>query len=88
MSLMSILNIEVVNIFLVAVLVLLFVWVVIQRNRSRLLKDNEILLTAKSSEVMRIQGIEAGADAYIPKPFSPGELLEKIRSFSKHREDA
>ncbi len=41
-----------------------------------------ILLTAKASELMRAEGMEAGADDYIPKPFSPNDLLEKIRKLS------
>lgn len=41
-----------------------------------------ILLTAKATELMRVEGMEAGADDYIPKPFSPNDLLEKIRKLS------
>jgi len=43
-----------------------------------------ILLTAKASELMRVEGMEAGADDYIPKPFSPNDLLEKIKKLSSH----
>ncbi len=41
-----------------------------------------ILLTAKTSELMRVEGMDAGADDYIPKPFSPDDLLEKIKKLS------
>ena len=39
-----------------------------------------ILLTARSQEHDRIQGLEAGADDYVSKPFSPGELLARVRA--------
>lgn len=38
-----------------------------------------ILLSAKGRPVDRDAGLEAGADDYITKPFSPRRLLEKIR---------
>ncbi len=41
-----------------------------------------ILLTAKASESMKMEGLEAGADDYIPKPFSPNDLLEKVKKLS------
>jgi DNA-binding response OmpR family regulator len=39
-----------------------------------------ILLTARSGEVDRIMGLETGADDYIVKPFSLGELLARVRA--------
>lgn len=39
-----------------------------------------ILLTAKSEEVDRILGLEIGADDYVVKPFSPRELLARIKA--------
>jgi DNA-binding response OmpR family regulator len=38
-----------------------------------------ILLTAKSEEMDRILGLEIGADDYVTKPFSPRELLARIK---------
>ena len=39
-----------------------------------------IMLTAKAEEVDRIVGLELGADDYVTKPFSPRELVLRVRS--------
>jgi two-component system OmpR family response regulator len=39
-----------------------------------------IMLTALGEEVDRVVGLEVGADDYVPKPFSPRELLGRIRA--------
>ncbi len=39
-----------------------------------------LMLTAKGSEVDRILGLEMGADDYVVKPFSPRELVARIRA--------
>ncbi len=39
-----------------------------------------LLLSAKGSTEDRIEGLEAGADDYLPKPFEPKELLLRLRS--------
>jgi len=39
-----------------------------------------IMLTARGDETDRIVGLEMGADDYLPKPFSPRELLARIKS--------
>ncbi len=39
-----------------------------------------IFLTAKTSEADRIKGLELGGDDYVTKPFSPRELVARIRS--------
>ncbi|PAU85881.1 two-component system response regulator OmpR [Pseudomonas sp. WN033] len=49
------------------------------------LRDQEnttpiIMLTAKGDETSRIQGLEMGADDYLPKPFNPRELVARIKA--------
>jgi DNA-binding response OmpR family regulator len=45
------------------------------RNRVR---TPVLMLTAKGDEIDRILGLELGADDYLPKPFSPRELIARI----------
>jgi two-component system phosphate regulon response regulator PhoB len=44
-----------------------------------------IMLTAKSSEQDKVIGLEAGADDYVTKPFSPRELLARIKAVMRRR---
>jgi DNA-binding response OmpR family regulator len=46
-----------------------------------------ILLTAKAEETDRIVGLELGADDYVSKPFSPRELLARIRAVLRRAGD-
>jgi two-component system response regulator CpxR len=39
-----------------------------------------IMLTARGDEVDRVVGLELGADDYLPKPFSPRELVARMRA--------
>ena len=42
-----------------------------------------IMLTARAEESDRIVGLELGADDYIAKPFSPNELVARVRAVSR-----
>ena len=44
-----------------------------------------ILLTAKDEVSSRVEGLDAGADDYVVKPFSIEELLARIRAHLRHR---
>jgi two-component system phosphate regulon response regulator PhoB len=44
-----------------------------------------IMLTAKSAEQDTVTGLEAGADDYLAKPFSPRELLARIKAVLRRR---
>ena len=46
-----------------------------------------LLLTAKAEVEDRIQGLDLGADDYLPKPFAMGELRARIRAMLRRRED-
>lgn len=47
-----------------------------------------IIVTAKGDEVDRIVGLEIGADDYVPKPFSPRELVARINAVLRRRQPA
>jgi signal transduction histidine kinase/DNA-binding response OmpR family regulator/ligand-binding sensor domain-containing protein len=45
-----------------------------------------IMLTAKSSVIHRIEGLESGANSYIPKPFYPEHLLVRVQKLLEEKE--
>ena len=47
-----------------------------------------IMLTAKGEEEDRVRGLELGADDYVPKPFSPRELVSRIKAVLRRTEGA
>ena len=51
----------------------------IQENKKKL-DSPIILLTAKGEPNERIEGLETGADDYLPKPFEPKELILRIKN--------
>ena len=51
----------------------------IQENKKKL-ETPIILLTAKGHANERVEGLEVGADDYLPKPFEPKELLLRIKN--------
>ena len=44
-----------------------------------------IMLTARSSDADKVLGLDAGADDYVTKPFSPRELIARIRAVLRRR---
>lgn len=50
------------------------------KDDSDLKKIPIILLTAKSTESDKFWGLEAGADAYVTKPYNADDLLTKVRT--------
>jgi phosphate regulon transcriptional regulator PhoB len=47
-----------------------------------------IMLTAKADEIDRVVGLELGADDYIVKPFSPKELVARVRAVLRRAQPA
>jgi DNA-binding response OmpR family regulator len=45
-----------------------------------------IMLTARAEESERIAGLETGADDYVAKPFSPNELVARVRALLRRTE--
>jgi len=63
------------------------------RDVCRALKSNPLtqsipilMLTAKTEEVDRIVGFELGADDYVTKPFSPRELVLRVKAILRRKE--
>lgn len=59
---------------------------VIRQSRERH-RIPTILLTARIEEIDRIVGLELGADDYVTKPFSPGELVARVRALFRRASD-
>ena len=45
-----------------------------------------LMLTARSDESDKVQGLDAGADDYVTKPFSPRELIARVRALLRRRD--
>ncbi len=55
-------------------------WDVCRQLRRKAIDVPIIMLTARGEEADRVQGLELGADDYVTKPFSPRELLARVRA--------
>ena len=55
------------------------------RNEERTRELPIIMLTARVHEEDKVQGLEAGADDYVTKPFSPKELVARVRAVLRRR---
>lgn len=56
---------------------------VLRRLRAKKISTPVILLTAKSEIEDKISGLDCGADDYLTKPFSTGELLARVRALTR-----
>ncbi len=59
---------------------------VVRRLRARGVSTPVLLLTARSEIPDRVEGLDAGADDYLPKPFAMAELLARVRALVRRRE--
>lgn len=60
---------------------------VLEQLRRRGNNTPVLLLTAKAEVEDRIQGLDMGADDYLPKPFAMGELLARVRAMLRRKEN-
>lgn len=58
---------------------------VLSTLRAKDIETPVLLLTAKSETEDKINGLDCGADDYLTKPFSTGELLARIRAMTRRR---
>jgi two-component system phosphate regulon response regulator PhoB len=56
------------------------------RQTSKLARTPVIFLTARSDEVDRVLGLEIGGDDYMTKPFSPRELVARVKAHLRRKE--
>ena len=59
---------------------------VLRALREQGIKTPALFLTARTEVAQRVEGLDAGADDYLPKPFSTAELLARIRAMLRRKE--
>src|ERR671911_1829048 len=47
-----------------------------------------LILTAKAGEADKVVGLELGADDYLPKPFSPREMVARVRAILRRTDSS
>lgn len=60
---------------------------VLKALRDKGINTPALFLTARSEVYQRVEGLDAGADDYLPKPFSTSELLARVRAMLRRKEN-
>ncbi len=59
----------------------------LKKLRAKGITTPALFLTARTEIAQRIEGLDAGADDYLPKPFSTGELLARVRAMLRRKDN-
>lgn len=60
---------------------------VLRRLRAAGITTPTLFLSARTEVYQRVEGLDAGADDYLPKPFSTAELLARIRAMLRRKDN-
>lgn len=60
---------------------------VLKRVRAQGITTPALFLSARSEIYQRVEGLDAGADDYLPKPFSTSELLARVRAMLRRKDN-
>ena len=60
---------------------------VLKRLRKENVTTPALFLTARTEVSQRVEGLDAGADDYLPKPFSTSELLARVRAMLRRKDN-